>query len=105
MGVFQCPIHGHQGFEEVCGHIYDEFQNKVVPEMKELPILGTKVCNNCFKKHQVERFGDITIDSLSVLSEEKQMAIEIDLIAIYDDLNRKGECTECLKKKGKADSF
>lgn len=96
MGIFQCPIHGHQGFDEYCEHIFEDFENEVIPEMKELPILLTKICDTCFTKYKVRELEHVTLEGILELSEEVQIEVEEQLMAIYESIKRKGKCIECL---------
>ena len=57
MGIFKCQIHGLQGFYVMCEHIWESLENEIIPEMKELPVFGTKICDKCYKNNKVEELG------------------------------------------------
>lgn len=92
----KCQIHGSQSFYEVCEHIWENFENGIIPEMKKLPVLMTRICNECFANNNVEELGKVTIEDILELPEEEQIKLEEKIITIYDNLKRKTKCIECL---------
>jgi hypothetical protein len=96
MGKIKCPIHGLQGFYEVCDHIWESFQNEIFPQMKELPTLSTKICKQCYENNNVEKLGKLTIEDLFSLPKTQQIIFEEKVSSIYDNLNRKIKCIECI---------
>ena len=93
-----CKEHGRQGFQEMCEHIWRDYQNGIVPEIKNLPILMTKICNNCYSKHNIVEIQNITFDLILELSEEDQDMIFDKISSIYDKISRKIECIKCIDK-------
>ena len=98
MGIIKCPIHGRQGFYEMCEHIWENLENEIISEMKELPVLHTKICHDCFANNNVEELGKVTFEDILELPEEEQIRFEEKVGSKYDNLNRKVKCIECLNQ-------
>lgn len=97
MGKIECELHGDHGIVEVCQHIWEDFQNEMVTEMLEIPILKTQICKKCFTNTNVSEIGEIDFEDLIRLPKEKIIQLEKKIITKYDHIIRKGLCTECIK--------
>ena len=96
MGIIKCNIHGNQSFYEVCEHIWDSFENNIVPKMKDLPILTTKICDRCYADNDVGNITDLSFEDILKLPEVEQDKIENNINSKYANLNRRAKCIECL---------
>ena len=98
MGIINCPIHGRQSIYEMCEHTWESLENGIIPEMKELPVLHTKICSKCFEDNNVGELGKVTFGDISELSEEGQLIFSEKVSSIYDGLKRKVGCIECINQ-------
>ncbi len=97
MGVIICPIHGRQFFWEMCEHLWEEFENNNLPVMEELSGYATKICIDCYKRNNVENFQKLTSHEYLKLPDEEYLKLEKILGPIYDNLDRRCKCIECIK--------
>jgi len=115
MGIITCSVHGNQGFYEVCEHIWGDFEKGVFPEMKEISMLGTKICNNCYLRfeNEIKQFDGLSFERVLDFNEKEQLNIENKVSLIYDSIKTKLKCTECVnqirlidaKRNGEEPSF
>ena len=96
MGVINCQIHGSQSFYEVCEHIWDSLENEIIPVMKELPALLTKLCDECYNDKNVKELSTVTFDDVLKMPEDEQAKIEQIINLKYDNTKRRIKCIECL---------
>jgi len=96
MGKIRCLIHGDQYFYEVCEHIWDSFQNEIFPKMYDLPVLQTKICDNCYSNYKIEELGALNLNKFISLTEKEQIYIEEKINTKYDKIKTKATCIECI---------
>lgn len=119
MGRIICEKHGKQGFREVCEHIHYEYLQNIYREHSEF-ILGEfytiTVCELCWKNQDLERFqnfAEISFDDFLDLEEEKAKPMEDKWSQVYNSVNRRAWCVQCIaevcvnsaRKKGEPDPF
>ena len=95
MGLIICDKHGGQGFYEVCEHLHSDLENGVYPEMKELPLLRVKICDDCYQRIGANELPCISFDecinNVDSISEE----VEELASAKYKQINRFAICRIC----------
>ena len=97
MGLFLCPIHGGQGFLEMCVHLWETLENGDYPEMKELTALHLKLCDTCFAENGVGEIKEMTLDELLELPEEEAEKYGEQVYSIYQNIDRRSQCIQCIK--------
>ncbi len=97
MGRIICEDHGVQPFYEMCIHLFDALESGIWPEMKTLPIIDTYLCQSCFDEYRIEKRPIFSLEDFSTLSTDQQEKIEKQITTIYDTLELKGKCVECVK--------
>jgi hypothetical protein len=119
MGIISCKKHGLQGFEEVCEHIDAEYKSVFFRKHNDFSLAelyGIYVCDECWAKHNLDRFqpfSTITSDEFLDMDEEKADSIEQSWSEIYNAVNRKMWCCQCIaeieikyaRNNGKSDPF
>lgn len=102
MGITLCKKHGQQGFFEVCGHIYQEYENDIYRSNRRFELgefYFIEVCEKCWQKHNLDRFdhfAEISDDELLDMDQEKAKAIDDEWRKVYDSVNRRGLCVQCI---------
>ncbi|MEM6963732.1 MAG: hypothetical protein AAF573_03135, partial [Bacteroidota bacterium] len=98
MGKIICKIHGRQGFWEMCVHAWGEFQSNKYPVLKELPGYQVKICKDCFERYNVGEIQMMTFNEFLDLPKEEYNKYDKILAPIYDQLERRSMCIQCIKK-------
>lgn len=99
MGIINCHKHGESGFLEVCSHIDKDLKNGIHPKMNGMPVISAKLCDDCYKSLEMEKFGSLTMDDLLKLPDNKAEAITKKLGKKYDLIpNRSIHCIRCVEE-------
>ena len=97
MGICICKKHGHQGFREMCGHVYRDLQNKQYPEHKLLSPFNIMLCPNCWDKLKADRMPNVDMEDLDFLASEQGDIADKIFSEIYDQItDRKLMCIKCI---------
>jgi hypothetical protein len=119
MALIRCKKHGLQGFSEVCVDIDTEYNQDIYREHRDFCIgelYGILVCEECWNKHNLDRFQTylkMSFDDFLDLDEEEAKPIEEEWDKVYQTVNRKGWCIQCVaeirvkqaRKKGEPEPF
>ncbi len=90
MGVIMCPIHGRQHILLVCEHIKNDFFEGIISEIKIIPIIGTKICTNCFTINNLEEIENLTFEQILNSSKEEQKFFKK-----FENINQFPLCKVC----------
>lgn len=106
MGRIRCQKHGDGGFWEMCGHVYENLQRGVYPEMKNLAPFDIKLCTACYDSLIANEMPDIDIDDILEMSETESMAIDKTFTRIYNKIPRRSVmCYACIQEvKSRSDN-
>lgn len=121
MAITVCKKHGESGVISMCNHIFEKLNSGIYPSFFQLPIYKVRICKKCFEKYNLEKIvSDYKIDKknvdelrgqrtdiysiapdyyfeMGILKEDNpELLIELELI--YNSLNRKAECSDCVDK-------
>ena len=96
MGRISCETHGDQNFTEMCKHVWEELENGLIPQTKQIPILGTRICLKCYSENSIAKLMKYSIENILTLETKYKKEIESELDIIYKGINRKARCNECL---------
>lgn len=102
MGIIKCPVHGVQGFEEVCEHI-----DRALGEGTYLDgrcFLEVVSCVRCVEQHDLERFANLALGDWDTSAETTYAALHA---------TSRVHCVECTaaaelhsaRKSGRPDPF
>lgn len=119
MGIILCKKHGKQGFSEVCGHIDTEYKQDICNKHRVFGLaemFEMLVCNECWKHHNLDRFqtfSEMTENEFFDLEEERANQIVKEWSDVYNNVNRRGWCLQCVaeikvkqaRKNGEPDPF
>lgn len=102
MGIILCKKHGRQGFKEVCEHIHQEYKNDIYYKNRKFELgelYFIEVCEDCWQKHNLDKFrhfAEVPFDELLDMDEEKANLMEDEWTKIYNSINRRGLCIQCI---------
>ena len=102
MGVVICRKHGQQGFDEVCEHIDDEYKKGIYQEHNEFwqsEMYCMLVCDECWRFYDLDRFREMSkmpLDEFLDLDDEKIKPVEDEWREIYDSVNPRLWCVQCV---------
>ena len=97
MGAVLCDKHGQQGFYEMCEHVHDSLNQGIYPEMKEITLLNTLVCPDCYEKLKMGRIPEMTLNELIELDDKTGKEIDTLATDIYNRIPvRKAMCIKCV---------
>lgn len=102
MGIIHCKKHGKQGFIEVCEHIHDEYKNDIYHKPRRFTsgnLYFIEVCDICWQKYDLDRFqhfSEISLDEFLDLDNEKAKSLKDEWRNVYDSVNRRGWCVQCI---------
>lgn len=96
MGIIQCDKHGYSGFYDACEHIYTDLCESRYPDMKSIPVLDTRICEQCDQLLDTSDIPDYTIDELIALPEHQVEEVERRLSQKYNLIPNRGQfCVNC----------
>ncbi len=76
MGVIICKRHGRNGITHTCKHIKEAFKANIDIKIKQLQVLKTQVCLECWDTYNLENIAHYENDNIINLSEEELDKIE-----------------------------
>jgi len=100
MGITYCANHGRQGICEVCVHLDLELKNNNPKKIYVVPLYGTRVCELCFSKLDLEEFKHLDFDFFLNMKIDDQEALLIDekIGSQHDRIKTKIWCVKCFNE-------
>ena len=95
-----CPKHGMQTYESVCGHLKKSFDQGMLPQFHRMEgLLPTWVCKNCMEEESIRLYAQVTYEDLEALdslpANQADQLVD-DFSKTYKKLERSAICEECI---------